>query len=177
VIGIYYLTAVVLSALILKERYYILATIMAVLPLTYLAFIFLKNIVHIEALFYVLFIVVLVYALLNYLLERVDLLRDTLKFQSIDRYVIVSQLIDGVATAIGIGLYGYWEQHPLPRFFMDNFGPYIMIPLKLVAVITVLYILNIEVEDKNLRNILKITVMALGLAPGLRNLFRIMMGV
>jgi len=177
VIGIYYLIAVVLSALILKERYYILATIMAVLPLTYLAFVFLKNIVHIEALFYVLFIVVLVYALLNYLLERVELLRNTLKFQSIDRYVILAQLIDGVATAIGIGLYGYWEQHPLPRFFMDNFGPYIMIPLKLVAVITVLYILNIEVEDKNLRNILKITVMALGLAPGLRNLFRIMMGV
>ncbi|AXI25633.1 hypothetical protein CFE53_05645 [Methanofervidicoccus sp. A16] len=177
VIGLYYLIAIILSALILKERYYILATIMAVLPLTYLIFIFLKNMVHIEALFYVLFMVVLIYAIFNYLLERIESIKNILKFQSIDRYVILAQLTDGVATAIGIGLYGYWEQHPLPRFFMDHFGPFIMIPLKLVAVITVLYILNSEVENRDLRNILKITVMALGLAPGLRNLFRIVMGV
>ncbi|HIP34893.1 MAG TPA: DUF63 family protein [Methanothermococcus okinawensis] len=177
VVGIYYMIAIILSGLTLKERYYILATVMAVLPITYLAVIFLKNTVHLEALLYVLSIVILIYSIFNYLCEKIKPLKDTLQFQSIDRYVILSQLIDGVSTAIGIGLYGYWEQHPLPRLFMDYFGPYIMIPLKLVAVTIVLYVLNKEVENRDLRNILKIAIMALGLAPGLRDLFRIIMGV
>lgn len=60
---------------------------------------------------------------------------------------------------------------------MDYFGPYSIIPLKMLVVLLVLDIFNKEVKDDNLRNILKITVMALGLAPGLRNLFRTVMGV
>ena len=178
VIGTYYLLSTVLSTIVLKKRYYILTAVMAVLPLTYLVIIFLRNIVHIEALLYVSSIVILVYGIFNYLLEKIELLRNSLKFQPMDKYVILAQLIDGASTAVGVGLYGYWEQHPLPRLLIDHFGPYIMIPLKLVAVITVLYILNnMEVEERDLRNILKITVMTLGLAPGLRNLFRTVMGV
>ncbi|HIP83960.1 MAG TPA: DUF63 family protein [Methanothermococcus okinawensis] len=176
-IGIYYIMAVILSAIILKERYYLLATVIGVLPLLYLIPVFLKSIVHIEVLLYFFSLVFLVYTPLIYILEKVEPLKNTLKLQPLDRYVILAQLIDGVSTALGVGLYNYWEQHPLPRFFMDHFGPFVMIPLKLIAVIAVLYILNLEVEDRDLRNILKIAVMALGLAPGLRNLFRIVMGV
>ena len=175
VVGMYYMVATVISALLLRERYYILAVSMAVIPILYLLPIFLKNIVHVEVLFYLFFIVTLIYAALHYLLERVEPLRHI--FQPMDKYVILAQLIDGTSTALGVGLYGYWEQHPLPRFFIELFGPYIMIPLKLVAVVTVLYILNREVEDRGLKNILKIAIMALGLAPGLRNLFRVIMGV
>lgn len=177
VMGIYYMIAIILSALTLKERYYLLATSMAILPTLYLSVIFLKNIVHIEALFYVSFTVISVYVVIYYLIEKVEPIKNILKFPPMDKYVILAQLIDGASTAIGIGIYGYWEQHPLPRFFIDHFGPYVMIPLKLIAVITVLYILNTEIENKEFRNILKIAIMALGLAPGLRNLFRTMMGV
>ena len=175
VVGMYYMMATVISALLLRERYYILAALMALLPLLYLLPIFLKNMIHVEVLFYLLFIVALVYTGLHYLLERAEPLKHV--FQPMDRYVILAQLIDGTSTALGVGLYGYWEQHPLPRFFIELFGPYIMIPLKLVAVVTVLYIINREIEDEDLKNILKIAIMALGLAPGLRNLFRIVMGV
>ncbi|MEO2118012.1 MAG: DUF63 family protein, partial [Methanocaldococcus sp.] len=33
------------------------------------------------------------------------------------------------------------------------------------------------VEDENIKNIIKLCIMALGLAPGLRDLFRTVMGV
>jgi uncharacterized membrane protein len=60
---------------------------------------------------------------------------------------------------------------------MDVFGAYVMIPLKLTVVLIALYLINEEVNNKDLKNILKITIMCLGLAPGLRNLLRTIMGV
>ncbi|MBW9221248.1 DUF63 family protein [Methanothermococcus sp. SCGC AD-155-M21] len=178
VMGIYYIFNIILSGLILKkEKYHILAIIMAIIPIIYLLTIFIKDIVHIEAFFYVFIILSIIYSTTIYIFKKIDYLKNKLKLDSIDKYAILSQLIDATSTAIGIGVYGYWEQHPLPRFFMDLFGPYVMIPLKLTVVLSVLYIINKEIEDKNLKNILKITIMALGLAPGLRNLFRTILGV
>ena len=86
-------------------------------------------------------------------------------------------MIDASATTIGIGIYGYWEQHPIPRFLMETFGVYSFIPFKLLIILLALYILNREIEDENIKNIIKLCIMALGLAPGLRNLFRVVMGV
>lgn len=178
VMGIYYMFNIIISGLILKkEKYHVLAIIMAIIPTIYLLIIFIKDIVHIEAFFYVFLIVGMLYGAIIYMFKKIDFLKNNLKLDSIDKYAILSQLVDATSTAIGIGVYGYWEQHPLPRFFMDIFGPYVMIPLKLTVVLFVLYIINKEIEDKNLRNILKITIMALGLAPGLRDLFRTILGV
>ncbi|WP_421077316.1 DUF63 family protein [Methanothermococcus sp. Ax23] len=177
-VGLYYIISIILSGILFKkEKYHISAMLMAIIPTIYLLSIFLKNMVHIEALFYVFGIIGITYGIMIYLIERIEVLKNKLKFDSIDKYAIFSQLTDASATAIGIGVYGYWEQHPIPRFFMDIFGPYVMIPLKLIVVISVLYIINEEVDNKDLRNILKITIMALGLAPGLRDLFRTVMGV
>ncbi|WP_292459531.1 DUF63 family protein [Methanothermococcus sp.] len=176
-VGLYYMVSIILSRLLLKGRYHILALIMAIIPTIYLLSIFLKNMMHVEAFFYVFGLVAIICSIVVWSIEKIGFLKNRLKFDILDKYAIFSQLTDASATAIGIGVYGYWEQHPIPRFFMDAFGPYVMIPLKLIVVISVLYIINREVDNKDFRNILKIAIMALGLAPGLRDLFRTVMGV
>lgn len=172
-VGIYYMISIIISGILLKKRYYLLSIAMAVVPILYMLFEFSSRITHPEAIVYVSGILVLSYYLLIYIVEKLK----KAKIERIDKYAIFSQLVDASATSVGIGVFGYWEQHPVPRFFMDYFGPYSIIPLKMLVVLLVLDIFNKEVKDDNLRNILKITVMALGLAPGLRNLFRTVMGV
>ncbi|AEH07447.1 DUF63 family protein [Methanothermococcus okinawensis] len=177
-VGLYYMSSIIISGILFKkDKYHISAIIMALIPTVYLLSIFINNMVHMNALFYVLGIVAIVYGIVIYPIEKIKILKNKLNFDTVDKYAIISQLTDASATAVGIGMYGYWEQHPIPRLFMGIFGPYIMIPLKLIVVIAVLYIINKEINNRDLRNILKITIMALGLAPGLRDLFRTIMGV
>jgi uncharacterized membrane protein len=177
VLGIYYIFSIILTGYFFKDKYYKYSILMAVLPMLYFGVIFLTNIVYFGTLLQILLIIVIIYGIILYLIDKVDYIKNKLKFDKIDKYAILGQLTDASATAVGIASHGYWEQHPIPRFFMDTFGAYSMIPLKLALVFSVLYVLNHEVDNKNLRNIIKITIMALGFAPGLRNLFRIVMGV
>ncbi len=177
VLGLYYLINLIITGYLFKENYYKYSIIMALIPTLLFGLIFLANITQFFALIQIIIMIVVIYGIILYLLNNVQYIKEKLGFNKIDKYTILGQLVDGVATSVGMASGKYWEQHPTPRFFMDLFGPYIMIPLKLTVVFTVLYILNKSVEDKDLRNIVKITIMALGFAPGLRNLFRIVMGV
>ncbi|MCS3901032.1 DUF63 family protein [Methanococcus voltae] len=172
-IGAYYLLSLIISGALLKKKYYIGSIVMAVIPILYFLYEFVQRIVHIEALTLVALILAISYILAIFILTKIK----KSKIEKLDKYTIFSQLVDASATSVGIAIYGYWEQHPVPRFFMDLMGPYVMIPLKLIVVVLVLELFNREVENKNLRNILKIAVLSLGLAPGLRNLFRTIMGV
>jgi uncharacterized membrane protein len=52
-----------------------------------------------------------------------------------------------------------------------------MYPLKLAVLVPVIYIINKYSEEKNLRNYLLIIITILGLATGLRDAFRLFMGV
>lgn len=181
-VGLYYMLSIIGSGALFKNKYHISAILMALIPISYLLLEFSNRVTHLEALLYVLVILFPMYFITIRILEKLKKIKNlninNLDFPSrIDKYAIFSQLVDASATSIGIGIYGYWEQHPVPRFFMDLFSPYIIIPLKLIVVVLVLYIINKEIDNIELRNILKITIMSLGLAPGLRNLFRIVMGV
>lgn len=172
-VGIYYMLSIIISGTILKKKYYLLSIIMAIVPILYMFFEFSTRITQIESVAYVFGILSTSYLLALFIIEKIK----KVKLDRIDKYAIFSQLVDAAATSVGIGIYGYWEQHPIPRLLMDYFGPYSIIPVKLMVAYFVLDVFNKEVKDDNLRNILKITVMALGLAPGLRNLFRMIMGV
>ncbi len=176
-LGLYYMISIIITGYFFKNKYYVYSITLAIVPTIYFIVLFVKNIAHINALFYILAINISVYAITVYVINRVKYLKNRIKLDTLDKYALFSQLTDASATAVGIGLYGYWEQHPIPRFFMDIFGAYIMVPLKLIVVLTVLYIINNEIKNKDLRNIIKIVIMALGLAPGLRDLFRTVMGV
>ena len=88
--------------------------------------------------------------------------------------IMVAHLLDASATFTALSFFGYYEQHVLPRFLIGIFGPWIMFPLKIVVVGAVLYFLDRE-EDVFLRNFLKIIVLILGLALGIRDLLTVSM--
>jgi uncharacterized membrane protein len=92
---------------------------------------------------------------------------------------ITAHLLDASATFVSLTFYGYNEQHVLPTFLINLAGgAWIMYPLKMAVIIPVVYLINrYAKEDKRLRNLLLIAVAVLGLAPGLRDMFRLFMGV
>ncbi len=91
-----------------------------------------------------------------------------------------SHFFDGTATFLGIEEYGYVEKHVLPTGFINYFGTAaIMLPLKFLVVTGV--ILAIENEEskeqqQQMVNLLLLFLLTLGLAPGTRDVLRIMFG-
>ena len=94
---------------------------------------------------------------------------------SINAGILVSHMLDASATFTALTFFGYYEQHVLPTFLINIFGPWIMFPLKISVVWIVLYIIDSSKEDKNMKNILKIMILILGLALGLRDLLTVSM--
>ena len=86
-----------------------------------------------------------------------------------------AHLLDATVTAMILTFVGGWEKHPLPRFFIENLGPFSFIPLKLVVIIPAIYVISTELKDKQLRNFLLIAIAILGLAEGLRNLISLVL--
>ncbi len=75
---------------------------------------------------------------------------------------------------------GYYEQHVVSSALIAVIGPAGQFLLKLIVVPAVLYILDRELakpDERQLRSFLKIAILILGFAPGLRNTIRLALGV
>lgn len=94
-------------------------------------------------------------------------------FTSENTCILAAHFLDASATFISIAYFGYLEQHFLPRSLFPMFGPGIMFVLKLVVVIPALWLIDRYAEDKEFKTLLKIVVLILGLAPGLRDTIRL----
>ena len=108
-------------------------------------------------------------------LKPVETLKNLLMF--------FAHFLDGAATYRGMSLYGYTEKHVLPTTVIQAVGtPAIMLPFKFLLVLALILVLDILFEEDlkrypNLANIVKFGVVFLGLAPGVRDMIRITMGV
>jgi len=97
--------------------------------------------------------------------------------------LFASHYLDGVATWRGIEVHGYSEKHVIPTFLIELTGTAaVMLPLKFAVVALVVYLMEIafkeDLEDSpNLAWLVKVAVMVLGLAPGMRDMLRLAMGV
>jgi uncharacterized membrane protein len=89
--------------------------------------------------------------------------------------ILTSHLLDASSTFTALTFFGYYEQHVLPSFLIDMVGPWIMFPLKIIVVWTVLYIIDRSDEDENLKNLLKIMILILGLSLGIRDFLTVSM--
>lgn len=101
------------------------------------------------------------------------------KFFSKENTAILGvHLFDATTTFVALSYFPYFEQHVLPSFLIGLFGPAVMFVLKFFVVAAVLYLLDKEMakEDEK-RKFIKLVILILGLAPGLRNFFRLVMGV
>ncbi len=83
---------------------------------------------------------------------------------------IYAHLFDATATFVAMQFFGFRELHILPTFLINQFGPWIMFPLKLSVVPLVLYLIDKYSENENDKKYLKIIIIILGLATGSRDL-------
>ncbi len=87
--------------------------------------------------------------------------------------VLAAHMLDASSTFVAISSFNYGEQHVVPTFFMGLFGPEVMFPLKLITIGAVVYVLDKDVQDKKFRTFIKLVILVLGLAPGLRDALRL----
>ncbi|MFH0889764.1 MAG: DUF63 family protein [Candidatus Aenigmatarchaeota archaeon] len=87
--------------------------------------------------------------------------------------VLAAHMLDASSTFVAISFFNYGEQHMVPTFLMGLFGPVAMFPLKLLIIGAVILILDKDIKDKNFRTFIKLVILVLGLAPGLRDALRL----
>jgi uncharacterized membrane protein len=97
--------------------------------------------------------------------------------------LFASHYLDGAATWRGIDVHGYSEKHVIPSFLISLTGTAaVMLPLKFAVVTFVVYLMEVAFKEDlkdspNLSWLVKVAVMVLGLAPGMRDMLRLAMGV
>ncbi|MCD6215527.1 MAG: DUF63 family protein [Candidatus Aenigmarchaeota archaeon] len=90
--------------------------------------------------------------------------------------LLLVHIFDATTTFVSVKFFNYVEEHVLATIFINWFGPAGIYIVKIPAVLLVLYVVEKE-DDKQLKNMLKLCILILGLAPGLRNLLRLVAGV
>lgn len=92
--------------------------------------------------------------------------------------VLMAHIFDASSTFIAVDLYGYGEQHVLPNALTSLTGTaLVMYPLKITIILLALYVIDSYVEDSIIKNMLKLAIFILGLAPGIRNFLSLVIGV
>jgi len=92
--------------------------------------------------------------------------------------VLYAHMLDASSTYVGVDWFGYYEKHVVPTFLIDLTGTAaVMYPLKLIILLPVLSIINESLEDPSLRNLTKLALITLGLAPAIRNTLRLTLGI
>lgn len=129
--------------------------------------------INILAMFYVLFF----WALFTGIFALIGLKWDLLKGK-FNLAVLSAHFFDASSTYVAVDYYGYWEQHVLPSALTNFWGTaMVMFPLKILVILSALYVIDTSIEDKTIKNTLKLSIFILGLAPGLRNFLSLIMGV
>ena len=96
----------------------------------------------------------------------------------INRVIILAHLFDASTTFIAVECFNYYEQHVLPNALNRLFGTYLTVfPMKIIVVLSVLYIIDQYFDELTIKNLLKLTVFVLGLAPGMRNFLTLAIGM
>ena len=94
---------------------------------------------------------------------------------------VAGQILDGIATAIGLEYLGYSEKHVLSDKIIQLFGNAFGFTLiKILLAGTILYffsIANFEHRQRHLRLLIGLAMMVVGMAPGLRDVGRAALGV
>ncbi|MFH1106622.1 MAG: DUF63 family protein, partial [Candidatus Micrarchaeota archaeon] len=100
------------------------------------------------------------------------------ELRRMEQFTVFSQALDGAATFVGVNFAGYGEQHLVANTIFEAFGtPFAFYILKMLFVLAVIFIVRREVKDKGEHVYLLLLITIFGLAPGIRDAFRIFFGV
>lgn len=145
-----------------KYRYWKAFFIIGAVPLVY--FFLFVNIANIRGLTLVLLLSGFWFSIL-YILNLIE----GRIFSKINITALWGHMLDASATFTAVSFFSFQEQHVLPSYLFNIFGPLAMFPLKFFVVLTVLYLLDRNVEDRNVRYWFKIVIFILGFALGVRD--------
>tara|TARA_B100001750_G_scaffold225558_1_gene217497 strand:- start:366 stop:1667 length:1302 start_codon:yes stop_codon:yes gene_type:complete len=94
---------------------------------------------------------------------------------------VAGQFLDGIATAIGISEFSYTEKHVFSSKIIEIFGSaygFTVTKLMLGGAIWYFFaIANFEHKQQHLRLLISMVILTVGMAPGLRNVGRLALGV
>ena len=125
--------------------------------------------------------VVIVFCIIKILLPKYPKLQPFIC--GINLILFFGQFLDASATFVAIDYYGYVEKHVLPTFLIELFNTAaVMLILKAILVILVIYFIDILYKNDFKNNptmvgLIKLAVLVLGLAPGIRDVLRLTIGV
>ncbi|WP_410507526.1 DUF63 family protein [Methanosarcina hadiensis] len=97
--------------------------------------------------------------------------------------ILLAHMLDASSTYVGIDIVGgYFEKHVLPSYLIELTNTaLVMYPLKIVIFVGVLYALDTQFEkdeeSTNLKMLIKMVILILGLAPATRNTIRMTLGI
>jgi uncharacterized membrane protein len=92
-----------------------------------------------------------------------------------NKLVTSAQVFDSVSTFVSLRYFGYSEQHVLPNVIINLTGtPFSFVLVKFAVVVFALIVIDRNSDDEDLKNLLKLSIAILGLAPGVRDLVRLM---
>ena len=95
----------------------------------------------------------------------------------INGLILSAHLFDASTTFVAVEYFNYYEQHVLPNMINQLFDTYLtLFPMKFIVILSVLYIIDQYFDDLTIKNLLKLTVFVLGLAPGMRNFLTLAIG-
>jgi len=101
----------------------------------------------------------------------------------INLLIAFAHYLDASATYRAINYFGYREKHVLPTYLIDLTGTaLVMFPLKAVVIVLAIYILDILLAEDFRKQpdmffLIKFAIIVLGLAPAVRDVARLAMGV
>lgn len=102
------------------------------------------------------------------------LFRSKLLENKLNSLAFFAQVFDASATFTALSFFsGFREQHVLPSFVMNFFGPVSFVLLKIPIVLLALWFFDRCLKEENLNGFAKIFVLILGFATGLRDVFSI----
>ncbi|HDS45030.1 MAG TPA: DUF63 family protein [Methanomicrobia archaeon] len=95
--------------------------------------------------------------------------------------VLAAHLLDAASSFIGIDLLGYVGKHVIEGLLVEHTGTAAgMFLLKLGILVPILYVLDTQFtadDEAELRNLVLLALLMIGLAPAVRNTLRMMLGV
>jgi uncharacterized membrane protein len=130
-----------------------------------------ENIVNPAALVFIPALAIGITALIYLIAKKTG---NTMFTQRINVSILLVHMLDASSTLYGVDFLHYIEKHVVPTFMIDLAGTAsIMLPLKLLIFIPVIYILDTRFEEdeesRKLKDLMKLTIIVLGLAPATRN--------
>jgi len=94
--------------------------------------------------------------------------------------VLAAHLLDASSSYIGINMLGYTGKHVVEGLIVKYTGTAAgMYPLKLGILVPILYVLDTQFtdDDVELKNLVLLALIVIGLAPAVRNTLRMLLGV